>query len=118
MLTDRTDLRLVHHGEVVAAQLDDLQVVDDPGPAAVGVHVGVPRLELDGAVGRSIRAAEEAGTSVGGTFCVVAAGLVPGLGGYASGADRLTSRLGAAVLSVPIPARPIRIFLHVLAGVS
>ena len=48
-----------------------------------------------------IRAAAEAGTSVGGTFCVVADGLVPGLGGYASGADRLTSRLGAAVLSVP-----------------
>lgn len=48
-----------------------------------------------------IREAAKAGTSVGGIFCVVASGLVPGLGGYASGADRLTSRLGAAVLSVP-----------------
>ena len=45
--------------------------------------------------------AREAGDTLGGTFRVVATGLLPGLGGYAIPADRLTSRLGAAVLSIP-----------------
>lgn len=49
----------------------------------------------------AIDAAREAGESLGGTFRVVATGLVPGLGGYASGPDRLTSRLGAALFSIP-----------------
>lgn len=48
-----------------------------------------------------IDAAQAAGTSVGGTFAVVVQGLVPGLGGYAQGADRLTAKLGAAVLGIP-----------------
>ncbi|MBR2790995.1 MAG: chorismate synthase [Eggerthellaceae bacterium] len=60
-----------------------------------------PDAAVTAAMAERIRAAAEAGTSVGGTFCVVASGLVPGLGGYASGSERLTSRLGAAVLSVP-----------------
>lgn len=41
------------------------------------------------------------GESLGGEFVVVADGLVPGLGSYASGPDRLTSRLGAAAFSIP-----------------
>ena len=45
--------------------------------------------------------AKEAGDSLGGTFRVVATGLLPGLGGYASGSDRLTSKLGAALFSIP-----------------
>ena len=48
-----------------------------------------------------IDAAKEAGQSLGGWFTVTATGLVPGLGGYASAGDRLTSRLGAAVFSIP-----------------
>ena len=50
---------------------------------------------------REIDAAKEAGESLGGTFRVVATGLVPGLGTYAAGPERLTSRLGAAVFSIP-----------------
>lgn len=41
------------------------------------------------------------GESLGGTFRVVATGLVPGLGDFASGPERLTSQLGAAVFSIP-----------------
>lgn len=41
------------------------------------------------------------GESLGGTFRVVARGLLPGLGGYASADDRLTGRIGAALFSVP-----------------
>ena len=45
--------------------------------------------------------AREAGESLGGTFRVVACGLVPGLGGYAGAGNRLTSRIGAALFSIP-----------------
>jgi chorismate synthase len=45
--------------------------------------------------------AKAAGESLGGEFTVVAQGLVAGLGSYASGRDRLTSRLGAALFSIP-----------------
>lgn len=41
------------------------------------------------------------GESLGGEFVVIAEGLVPGLGSYASGPARLTSRLGAAAFSIP-----------------
>lgn len=53
------------------------------------------------AMKREIDAAKEAGESLGGTFRVVAKGLVPGLGDYASGRARLTSQLAAAVFSIP-----------------
>ena len=38
--------------------------------------------------------------TIGGTFRVVATGLVPGLGGYATADDRLTARLGQALFSI------------------
>jgi chorismate synthase len=48
-----------------------------------------------------IDAARADGESLGGTFFVVASGLVPGLGGYAQAGDRLDARLAAAVMSIP-----------------
>ena len=45
--------------------------------------------------------AREAGESLGGTFRVVATGLLPGVGGYATADERLTSRLGGALFSIP-----------------
>jgi chorismate synthase len=39
--------------------------------------------------------------SLGGVFEVRVMGLPPGLGGYSSGPERLTSRLGAALFSIP-----------------
>lgn len=48
-----------------------------------------------------VRSAHIKGDSVGGTFRVVARGLLPGVGGYASAQDRLTSQLGAALFSIP-----------------
>lgn len=50
---------------------------------------------------RTIDEAKAAGESLGGTFRVVACGLVPGLGSYASGPERLTSQLGSALFSIP-----------------
>jgi chorismate synthase len=49
----------------------------------------------------AIDAAREAGESLGGWFTVTATGLVPGLGGYAQASDRLTARIGGALLSIP-----------------
>ncbi len=53
------------------------------------------------AMKKAIDRAKDAGESLGGTFRIVATGLVPGLGTYATGADRLTSRIGAALFSIP-----------------
>lgn len=45
--------------------------------------------------------AKEKGESLGGTFRVVVTGLIPTLGGFETGSARLTSRLGAALFSIP-----------------
>ena len=47
-----------------------------------------------------IERAKAARDTIGGTFRVVATGLVPGLGGYATANDRLTARLGQALFSI------------------
>ena len=50
---------------------------------------------------KMIKVAQVKGESLGGCFRVVATGLVPGLGGFESGPERLTSQLGAALFSIP-----------------
>jgi chorismate synthase len=49
----------------------------------------------------AIDAAREAGESLGGWFTVTATGLAPGIGGYAEAEQRLTGRIGGALLSIP-----------------
>jgi len=49
----------------------------------------------------AVEAARAAGDSLGGVFEVRAFGLPPGLGSYQNPAERLTSRLGAALFSIP-----------------
>jgi len=49
----------------------------------------------------AIDAAREVGESLGGWFVLIATGLVPGIGGYAEAKDRLTGRIGGAILSIP-----------------
>lgn len=49
----------------------------------------------------AIDEAKAQGESLGGIFRVVVRGLVPGLGGYESADARLTSKLGAALFSIP-----------------
>lgn len=57
--------------------------------------------EIEAALRARVDLARERRDSLGGIFEVVVEGLPPGLGGYASAADRLTARLGAALLSIP-----------------
>lgn len=47
-----------------------------------------------------IRAANH-GESLGGQFKIAAVGMAPGIGGYASGEDRIDAKIASAVLSVP-----------------
>ena len=49
----------------------------------------------------AVDAAKQAGDTLGGIFEVIAFGLPIGLGSYFSGPERLTSRLAAALLSIP-----------------
>lgn len=49
----------------------------------------------------AIDEAKAQGESLGGVFRVVVRGLVPGLGGYEAADSRLTSKLGAALFSIP-----------------
>ncbi|GAB4273464.1 MAG: chorismate synthase [Coriobacteriia bacterium] len=49
----------------------------------------------------AIDAARADGETLGGTFVVWAEGLVPGVGGYATAAERLDGRLAGAVMSIP-----------------
>ncbi|MHB9003204.1 MAG: chorismate synthase [Coriobacteriia bacterium] len=49
----------------------------------------------------AIDAAASVGESLGGTFCVVVSGAVPGLGGYAEVAQRLDAALASALISIP-----------------
>lgn len=49
----------------------------------------------------AIDAARDEGETLGGTFRIVATGLVPGIGEYMIPSHRLTSELGAALFSIP-----------------
>jgi chorismate synthase len=86
-------------------------------PAAVERAFAGPRAEREALRGKSpffaldpavearltatVDAAKERGDTLGGIFEVRALGLPPGLGSYASGAERLTSRIGGALFSIP-----------------
>ncbi len=78
---------------------------ESAGEQRVSVREASDFLALDPEVEQPMRAAvdaaREAQDSLGGAFEIRALGLPPGLGSYAQGAQRLTARLGAAVLSIP-----------------
>ena len=63
--------------------------------------VRCPNDAASDAMRAEIDTARELGESLGGTFRVVVRGLVPGLGGYATANERLTSRVAAALFSIP-----------------
>ncbi len=63
--------------------------------------VRCPNDAASDAMKKEIDKAREEGDTLGGTFRVVARGLIPGLGGYASGSNRLTSRIAARLMSIP-----------------
>ncbi len=82
-----------------------IDIPDDPAaidPAAVeSSEVRCPDAQASRRMMVAIDQARADGESLGGTFCVTATGLVPGLGTYAEAADRLDARIAAAVMSIP-----------------
>src|SRR5918911_3345833 len=69
--------------------------------AVLGVHVRGQPLDLAGADEAAIDDARKTRDTLGGTVEVRARGVPPGLGSYASKAERLDARVAAAVLGVP-----------------
>ncbi|WP_080799578.1 chorismate synthase [Arabiibacter massiliensis] len=81
---------------------DPLMRAPDYKPLAIEMsEVRCPDGAATEAMKAEIDRAKAAGESLGGTFRIVATGLVPGVGGYATAADRLTARIGGALFSIP-----------------
>jgi len=57
--------------------------------------------EADGPMRAEVDRAKAGGDSLGGVFEVRAMGVVPGLGSYASGPERMTARIGGGLFSIP-----------------
>lgn len=89
-------------GDAAWYEDDPLMNAADYTPLAIETsEVRCPDEDATEAMMAEIEHAKEDKDSLGGTFRVVACGLVPGLGGYASPGDRLTSQIGAALFSIP-----------------
>ncbi len=86
-------------GAASMAEPIDLGGIDHAAVEASDVRCPDP--EVAQRMREAIDAARAAGESLGGVFVVHAEGLVPGLGGYATAAERLDARLAAAISSVP-----------------
>jgi chorismate synthase len=82
-------------------------VVADADPAEIDFDavassdVSCPDANAAELMRAAIDAARADGESLGGTFVVVASGLVPGLGDYAEATRRLDADLAASVMSIP-----------------
>lgn len=89
-------------GSAEFAEEDPLTAAPDYKPLDIEMSdVRCPDDDATEAMKAAIDAAREAGESLGGTFRVVVLGLLPGIGGYATPTERLTSRIGAALFSIP-----------------
>ena len=89
-------------GNVSLPEEDPMRDAPDYQPLDIEMSdVRCPDEETSNHMMDEIDRAKEAGVSLGGTYRVVANGLLPALGGFASGRERLTSQLGAALFSIP-----------------
>jgi chorismate synthase len=102
-LLDEFGISVVSHvnaiGKVKASTrlrrgLEDFANVDK-SPVRCLDDAAVPKMKT------AIDEARKQGESLGGIFEVIAFGLPPGLGSYATGPERLGGRLAAAVMSIP-----------------
>jgi chorismate synthase len=84
----------------VSVDMPDEPAAVDPG-AVESSEVRCHDAEASSRMMAAIDRARADGESLGGTFCVTASGLVPGLGTYAEASRRLDARIAAAVMSIP-----------------
>ena len=89
-------------GDAILPESDPLGKAPTYTPLDIELsEVRCPDKAASNAMMVAIDKAKLAGESLGGTFRVVATGLLPGLGGYATADERITSRLGGALFSIP-----------------
>ncbi|MBQ9043599.1 MAG: chorismate synthase [Eggerthellaceae bacterium] len=89
-------------GQAKMPEQDPMMDAPDYKPLEIELSdVRCPNEATADAMRAEIDKAREAGESLGGTFRIVARGLVPGLGGYATAGERMTSRVAAALFSIP-----------------
>lgn len=88
---------------------DEIMEEEDPMVAATTYtpldiemsEVRCPSTEASERMMDAIDKAKDAGDTLGGVFRVVVTGLLPAVGGYETPTDRLTSKLGGALFSIP-----------------
>lgn len=93
---------VVSIGGVGMVEEDPMRDAADYRPLAIEMsELRCPDEEATEAMKARIDEAKELGQSLGGTFRVVVNGLLPALGGFEEARDRLTSKLGGALFSIP-----------------
>ena len=89
-------------GQAALSEADPMLDAPDYKPLEIELSdVRCPNEAASDAMRAEIDKAREAGESLGGTFRVVARGIVPGLGGYATAGERMTIRIAAGLFSIP-----------------
>lgn len=93
---------VVSIGGVGMIEEDPMRDAADYRPLAIEMsELRCPDEEATEAMKALIDEAKELGQSLGGTFRVVVNGLLPALGGFEEARNRLTSKLGGALFSIP-----------------
>ncbi|MGN0302486.1 MAG: chorismate synthase [Anaerotardibacter sp.] len=93
---------VVSIGDVSLEEDDPMVQAPDYRPLDIEMsEVRCPSIKTSKKMMAAIDKAKEEGESLGGTFRIVVTGLVPTLGDFATGYNRLTSKLGAALFSIP-----------------
>lgn len=93
---------VVSIGGVGMIEEDPMRDAADYRPLAIEMsELRCPDEEATEAMKARIDEAKEPGQSLGGTFRVVVNGLLPALGGFEEARNRLTSKLGGALFSIP-----------------
>lgn len=93
---------VVSIGGVGMIEEDPMRDAADYRPLAIEMsELRCPDEEATEAMKARIDEAKEFGQSLGGTFRVVVNGLLPALGGFEEARNRLTSKLGGALFSIP-----------------
>ena len=93
---------VVSIGGVGMIEEDPMRDAADYRPRAIEMsELRCPDEEATEAMKARIDEAKELGQSLGGTFRVVVNGLLPALGGFEEARNRLTSKLGGALFSIP-----------------
>ena len=93
---------VVSVGGVGMTEEDPMRDAADYRPLAIEMsELRCPDEEATEAMKARIDEAKELGQSLGGTFRVVVNGLLPALGGFEEARNRLTSKLGGALFSIP-----------------